>query len=368
MAGIYVHIPLCASKCAYCDFYSIPRGRISCDELVESLLSEYRCRKKELSDEPIKTLYLGGGTPSSLPPHLLTQLINNLKTDDTEEITVEINPEDVNDVLAETMSDAGVNRVSMGVQSLIDSELEFIGRRHSAAKAIEAVATLRKGGINNISLDLIYGLPGQTLDSWERSVDGIMNLSPQHLSAYLLSYEKGTRLYAMLKSGKIAEATDDRALEMYGLLCKKTRDAGFNHYEISNFAQPGFTSRHNSAYWDGTPYLGLGPGAHSLTLGIRRANPPKISEYISAKGLGLTINEEETTSERYNDFIMTSLRTSSGIKLDVAERRFGRSAEIRRIAKKYIQSGAMIESENSLRIAESSWLIADSIILDFIEV
>lgn len=368
MAGVYVHIPLCASKCAYCDFYSLPLANIDTEALTDSIINEYLHRRDELSGEDIKTLYLGGGTPSSLPKEQLTKIIRALKDRCTDEISVEVNPEDVDSGLADALVESGVNRVSMGVQSLIDSELEIIGRRHSAAKAIEAVNTLRRSGVSNISLDLIYGLPGQTLDSWQRSLNSILDIEPQHLSAYLLSYEKGTRLSAMRSVGKVSEAPEELVAAMYDSLCETTRNAGFQHYEISNFSLPGYNSRHNSSYWDGTPYLGLGPGAHSFTKGIRRVNPAKLSDYLKCRGIGFVTDEPENESERFNDFIITSLRTARGLDLDTVERLFGRSGEIERLATPHIESGAMLRQGRRIRIAEPSWLIADSIMIDFIEV
>lgn len=367
MAGIYVHIPLCAAKCAYCDFYSVPRGRISPDALVDALINEFSLRRHELGDEPVTTIYIGGGTPSSLSPQLLTSLLDSFQEYSPEECTVEVNPEDVTAGYVTSLADAGINRVSMGVQSLVDSELTFIGRRHSAHDAIEAVRIIKDNGINNLSLDLIYGMPGQTIDTWRRSLETLLGLHPQHISAYLLSYEPGTKLTAMLNAGKIAETSDETIERMYSTLCRLTSDAGYDHYEISNFSQPGRHSRHNSSYWDGTAYLGLGPGAHSFTLGTRRHNPSDIKQYIELRGSGITVDEPENDSERFNDFIITSLRTAGGLSLAKAAE-FGRAEKVIETARPHLCSGIMLRSGDRLRIAESSWLMADSIMRDFIEV
>jgi len=367
MAGIYVHIPLCAAKCAYCDFYSVPRGRISPDALVDALTNEFSLRRHELGDESVSTIYIGGGTPSSLSSGLLTALMDRFREYSPDECTVEVNPEDITAGYVTSLVNAGINRVSMGVQSLVDSELSFIGRRHSARDAIDAVRIIKDNGIDNLSLDLIYGLPGQTVDTWRRSLDTLLGLYPQHISAYLLSYEPGTRLTAMLNAGKITETPDETIEIMYNTLCRMTSDAGFDHYEISNFSQPGRHSRHNSSYWDGTAYLGLGPGAHSFTLGTRRHNPSDIRQYIKLRGSGITVEEPENDSERFNDFIITSLRTADGLNLAKAAE-FGRTDKVIEAARPHLRSGKMLLSGGRLRIAETSWLVADSIMRDFIEV
>lgn len=232
MAGLYVHVPFCHAKCLYCDFYSMPAHQ-HIEAWMKALLNEWNVRRHELK-EPVTTLYIGGGTPSNLPHNMLGELITTLKQPSMTEITVEVNPEDVTDQLATTLKKNGVNRVSMGVQSLADAELQAVGRRHSAQKAIEAVELLRKSGINNLSLDLIYGLPYQTIESWQQSVKGILELHPEHISAYSLSYEDGTRLTAQLKNGKITETPQEVSAEMYEILCRllKEEDTSITKFPI----------------------------------------------------------------------------------------------------------------------------------------
>ncbi|MDE5915376.1 MAG: radical SAM family heme chaperone HemW, partial [Duncaniella sp.] len=261
---LYIHVPFCHSKCAYCDFYSTPRKEWM-EAYTDALINEWHVRS-ETFEEAVDTLYFGGGTPSSLPPQLFKRIIDALDLDPRllREATVEANPEDVTaDWVRFIVNETPLRRVSMGIQSFDDSELHTVGRRHTAARAIEAVETLRAEGIANISCDLIYGLPGQDMKSWERSLSTLTGLRPEHISAYLLSYEPGTRLSVMLDQGKITETPDEVVEAMYALLCETTAKEGYRHYEISNFALPGKEAIHNSSYWDGSPYIGLGPGAHS---------------------------------------------------------------------------------------------------------
>lgn len=351
MAGLYVHIPFCRSKCAYCDFYSGPLRSFDEAKYAEALLLELSARRREVDE--FHTAYIGGGTPSSLHPEVFAPF---LALADGER-TVEVNPEDITDDYARGLRDVGVNRVSMGVQSLVDGELAAIGRRHDAARAVRAFEILRKAGFDNISLDLMYGLPGQTLESWEKSLHGVLALGPEHLSAYILSYEPGTLLHTRLVAGKIREADDALIGQMYAALCDAASDAGFSHYEISNFARPGFEAQHNSAYWTMTPYLGLGPGAHSFDGSVRRANVASLRDYMMCPTGAFEV-EEETENERHNDVVMTALRTSRGLDAGVLS-----AAELK-IAEKVLERTA----EGRLRIGEKDWLRSNSIMELFIRV
>lgn len=353
MAGLYIHIPFCRSKCAYCDFYSGPLREFEAQRYVDALTAEFEARRAEIGC--IETVYVGGGTPSSIDPMLLRGFCD--LAEPGAEITIEVNPEDVDDRLAERALTAGFNRVSMGVQSLSDTELAAIGRRHNATKAMEAVATLRRSGFTNISLDLIYGLPGQTMESWRRSLDGVLSLNPAHLSAYMLSYEPGTRLYHAREQGKIAEADDDTLLAMYDRLCHTAASAGFEHYEISNFSRPGLRSRHNSSYWDFTPYLGLGPGAHSFDGLTRRFNPPSLHDYLKSPS-AITQAEPPEPNARHNDLVITALRTSDGIDPSVFT-----PSELA-IARRLLEE----TPQGRLRIAEPRWPEANSIMEELIRV
>lgn len=349
MAGLYVHIPYCRAKCAYCDFYSGPLRTFEARGFFEALHRELQARRHEVG--PFSTVYIGGGTPSSVDPAWLAPLLALAPG----ERTVEVNPEDVTPAYAEALRRAGANRVSMGVQSLVDSELVAVGRRHTADRALRAFETLRRAGFDNISLDLIYGLPGQTLDSWRYSLTQTLALGPEHLSAYLLSYEEGTLLTARLKSGKLTEATDELVCDMYAALRSATAEAGFEHYEISNFALPGRHARHNSAYWDLTPYLGLGPGAHSFDGEVRRANPANLKAYL-ADPAGAAVAEDETPDNRFNDMLITALRTARGIDPGVFT-----PAELTR-ARRLLEPAP----DGRLRIPASRWLESNTILLDLI--
>lgn len=259
----------------------------------------------------------------------------------------------------------------MGVQSLDDDMLRLMGRRHSASDAIEAFSTLRAGGIDEISLDLIYGLPGQTVSDWERSLYGILELHPEHLSAYLLSYEKGTRFHAMQMAGKLPPQDERTAVEMYGLLCNAARRYGYEHYEISNFALPGHEAVHNSSYWDMTPYIGLGAGAHSFDgKNRRRINRPDITSYIEDP-LRACDFEDESPMELLNDFIITRLRTSRGLDMDECRNRFGNEASerLRHRTDRFMRGGQMECADNphTVRITEESWLTSDSILVELID-
>lgn len=361
MAGIYVHIPFCHSKCAYCDFYSIAGAR-RVEEYADALAKEWYARRVELADLPVKTIYFGGGTPSILSAEILKSIANLLPKESLCEFTIEVNPEDVNIDSVLAWRSIGVNRVSMGVQSLDDVELATVGRRHSANDAIAAIACLKQGGITNISADLIYGLPGQTTESWQKSLDGLLASGITHLSAYCLSYEPGTRLYMKRERGEVTE-TDDETLEaMYHQLCRTARHFGFDHYEISNFAKPDCFSRHNSSYWDGTPYLGLGPGAHSLAAdGTRRYVPSSLKDYISHPDTAAVVDHEDDI-DRLNDRLLISLRTARGI--DLLSFSQLQKDTLLAAAQPHIRAGRLILEDSYLRVPESQWLLCDLVLRD----
>lgn len=256
----------------------------------------------------------------------------------------------------------------MGVQSLSDTELKAIGRRHTAREALAAAKAIRQGGIDNISLDLIYGLPGQTLESWQESLRGLLNFRPSHLSAYILSYEPGTRLTALLHAGKIAQASDRLIEEMYHHLCHAVTAAGYEHYEISNFALPGKRAQHNSGYWAGKPYLGLGPSAHSYDGLVRRINPASIKEYLEkiASGVPACYLDEENDDNRFNDLLITRLRTCEGLSLEQVPPT--RLPQLLRDAEPMVSSGALVRTPTHIYIPEHHWLTSDNVIADLMQV
>lgn len=364
MSGIYVHIPYCHGKCHYCDFFSTP---VMNDPVryIDAIEREYHLRKKEIGNEPPSTIYIGGGTPSILPLPVLERLFSFLPTDNVEEMTIEVNPEDVSADLAEVLADSPVNRVSMGVQSMDDRQLKFIGRRHTSADSIRAYDLLRSAGISNISLDLIFGLPGQDMQSWEKTLYTTLSLQPEHLSAYSLMIEPGTRLWAKIKAGKLTETPQDLSAMMYNALCEATSRHKMVHYEISNFSKPGFHSRHNSSYWNLTPYLGLGVSAHSFDGKMRRFNPSDIRRYIESE-LPVFETEQITETGHINEYIMIRMRTAEGIDLAKYTEMFGENERLRleKAAKQHIERGAMQSAGNRLTIKTSQWLISDSILTD----
>ena len=314
MAGLYIHIPFCKSRCVYCGFYSTTGLELR-ERYVDAL-----CREMEIRGErnDIETIYLGGGTPSQLSIEQLQRLfiyINKVKED--AEITIEMNPDDVTAEFAAELQQLGVNRVSMGAQTFNDERLRFLHRRHNAKQVHQAVETLRQAGFKNISIDLMYGFPEETLDDWKADIEEALSLDVEHISSYCLMYEEGTPLYQLLEQGKVSEVDEELERQMYYTLKDRLEAAGYEHYEISNFARPGFRSRHNSSYWQGIPYIGIGAAAHSYDINTRSWNIADIRQYITGIEQGQRLYESETLDEvtRYNDAVTVALRTCEGLDL-----------------------------------------------------
>lgn len=355
MAGIYIHIPFCESRCIYCDFYSTTSLKLR-DDYVDALCHEMELRplSSELGGrQRIETIYLGGGTPSQLTDEHLARLFEGLKRylsnkqnvtekekasreDPFEgmEITMECNPDDVTDEFCATLQKLPINRISMGAQTFSNNRLHFLHRRHNADEVRTAVRRLRGIGIHNISIDLMFGFPDETLEDWTSDISEALELNVEHLSAYSLMYEEGTPLYRMLEHKKIQEIDEELSLQMYETLCGMLTSAEFDHYEISNFARPGYRSRHNSSYWNEVPYIGLGAAAHSykrttLENGemkvIRSWNIASLPAYIDSVRQDILPSECEILdlNTRYNDLITTALRTSDGINLAEMSEEFG---------------------------------------------
>lgn len=380
-AGLYIHVPFCRSKCLYCDFYSSPISRYKSPDygtkLVEALAKELKLwRDNPTFTKNWRTVYIGGGTPSLLTAPQIDILFKAIgELEGTIEVTVEANPEDVTSQWLEMLKGLGVTRVSMGIQSLDDNELKRLGRRHSAIKAREAVAMLKSSGLN-FSVDLIYGIPGQTEKSWEQSLEEVLAWKPHHFSAYLLGYEEGTPLYRMREKGRIAEVPDDTVASMYSHLCEEASRKGYNHYEISNFALPGHKALHNSAYWDGTPYIGIGPSAHSFFGGVRTINVPDTENYLRklSKGILPSIIDEETDIDRLNDYIVTSLRTSRGMncgklhELCTVAGKKGLEQQLEKVIGKMMEKGDLLYDHDNthLFIPEKRWLVSDALLRELI--
>ena len=337
MTGLYIHIPFCKSRCIYCGFYSTTHLDLR-QRYVEAVCREMELRNeiRKTESEKLGTIYLGGGTPSQLTTEQLRQLFHHIYKvygKEAEEVTIEMNPDDVTVAYAEALQEIGINRVSMGAQTFDDERLRFLHRRHTAAQVPQAVKTLREAGIQNISVDLMYGFPHETLGDWQRDIDAALALNVEHLSAYCLMIEEGTVLWKLINDHshgvphfdpQVEELTINEELErkMYEMLIDQLTAAGYEHYEISNFAKPGFRSRHNSSYWKDIPYIGLGAAAHSYSIpggrtAVRSWNVSDIRQYIAAIEKGeLPYEQEEIDDDtHYNDRITTALRTSDGLDL-----------------------------------------------------
>ena len=325
MAGLYIHIPFCASRCIYCGFYSTTRLDLR-QQYVDALIRELVevGKSKMLKDDSISTVYLGGGTPSQLTIPQLHQLFDAIyiynKVESGAEVTIEMNPDDVSVPYADTLRQLGINRVSMGAQTFDDERLRWLNRRHTVAQVGQAVTILRAAGIRNISIDLMYGFPDETIDDFVRDIDEAIKLDVEHISAYCLMIEEGTELYRRYGDKRVREYDDSKEeteRKMYELLIDKLTAAGYEHYEISNFARPSFRSRHNSSYWTGVPYIGLGAAAHSFDGHLRSWNVSDIQQYIAAVNRDERLNEEEELSatDFYNERVMLGLRTCEGVDL-----------------------------------------------------
>lgn len=325
MAGLYIHIPFCASRCIYCGFYSTTRLDLR-QQYVDALIRELVevGKSKMLKDDSISTVYLGGGTPSQLTIPQLHQLFDAIyiynKVESGAEVTIEMNPDDVSVPYADTLRQLGINRVSMGAQTFDDERLRWLNRRHTVAQVGQAVTILRAAGIRNISIDLMYGFPDETIDDFVHDIDEVIKLDVEHISAYCLMIEEGTELYRRYGDKRVREYDDSKEeteRKMYELLIDKLTAAGYEHYEISNFARPSFRSRHNSSYWTGVPYIGLGAAAHSFDGHLRSWNVSDIRQYIAAVNRDERLNEEEVLSatDFYNERVMLGLRTCEGVDL-----------------------------------------------------
>ena len=375
MAGIYIHVPFCKTRCAYCDFFSTTLHDMK-SRYVDALCQELVMRRNYLHDAPIGTLYFGGGTPSQLSENDFHSIFNQIEKvyglEACEEITLEANPDDLTDDYVEMLTTLPFNRISMGIQTFHEPTLQLIGRRHTAQEAIEAVRRCQQHGFTNISIDLIYGLPGETLEQWKEDLLMAFSLKVQHLSAYHLTYEQGTRLWQMLQRKEICEVDEDTSVELFRILCEEMQKAGYEHYEISNFALPNFRSRHNSAYWHEVPYLGCGPGAHSFDGDSREWNVSSLPKYIEALEQGQRNYEQETLYKdtRYNEFIMTRLRTCEGFSLNDLQQRFGQAYHdyCLHLATPYMRQGLLLQKENTLRLSREGIFVSDDIISDLMRV
>lgn len=368
--GLYIHVPFCEKRCVYCSFYSTVHGKEERDAFVRTLAKELAFRH---NDAPISTLYFGGGTPSQLDDEEMEAVFSAIHRhcvlSPHAEITFEANPDDISQQKVVHLRQLGVNRISLGVQSFDDRRLSFLNRRHTAQQALDAIDILRTKGIENISIDLIFGLPGQQLTDWNKELAQAFELPITHLSAYSLMYEKGTPLYYARERGAVKECDEETSLSMFQMLCTSAQCAGFEQYEISNFARPGYRSRHNSSYWHGIPYLGLGPGAHSYDgKNCRRVNDYSLRRYMEAERAKTFADvphtlEKLSADECYDELICTRLRTCEGLSLQ--EVPASRRSALLRMARPHIDGGRLeLDADNHLRLTASGIFVSDNVMSD----
>lgn len=362
MAGLYIHIPFCKSRCIYCGFYSTTLLELR-QRYVDAMCKEMSIRGTGCL---IETIYIGGGTPSQLTIEQLSQLFDTIyiynKVMRDAEVTVEVNPDDITVEYAAALSQLGINRVSMGAQTFDDERLRFLHRRHTTNQVPLAVERLRKAGIHHISIDLMYGFPGESVEDWEHDIDAVLALNVEHLSAYCLMIEEGTLLHRM----GIEPTDEETERTMYELLINKLTATGYEHYEISNFAKPGFRSRHNSNYWREVPYIGIGAAAHSYTLTCRSWNVADIHQYIDAIERGEIPCEREILDEntRYNDRITVALRTKDGLDLSMLSDKY--KSYCLHEAQQFINNGLLRINDNHLSLTRKGLFVSDYIMSSLI--
>ncbi|MDD3479781.1 MAG: radical SAM family heme chaperone HemW [Paludibacteraceae bacterium] len=371
MASLYLHIPFCKSRCIYCDFYS-GTDTSQRASYVQALCNELRLRSMYLPTRVLDSIYFGGGTPSLLQKNDFERLFEAIHTCFTlspaAEITLECNPDDLTPSYVAQLQELPFNRISIGIQSFDDVELRFLNRRHTAQQAQEAVALCQAHGFDNISIDLMYGLPNQTPETWRNTLAVAMNLGVQHLSAYSLMYEEGSPLSRLRNAHKITELDEATSVALFEQLIDTVALHGFEQYEISNFCLPSFHSRHNSIYWHGVPYLGVGAAAHSFDGVSRQWNVANTVRYMAGVAVGkLEVEREDLTDdERYNEFVFTALRTRSGINLSDLEHQFGnaRLAYCLRLAQPYIDGGQLELHTGQLALTRAGIFVSDGIMSD----
>ena len=375
MAGLYIHIPFCKSRCIYCGFYSTTAVELR-QRYVEAVCREVGDWRFEVGDWRFGTIYLGGGTPSQLTGEQLHRLFETIyiynKVEKDAEVTIEVNPDDVTENFAQELSSLPVNRVSMGVQTFSDERLQFLHRRHSADQVMTAFDRLRKAGIENISIDLMYGFPGETMTDWKADIDQALALGAEHLSAYCLMIEEGTPLHRMvMRDDALNASLPDEELErqMYYTLIDQLEAAGYEHYEISNFAKSGCHSRHNSNYWNQTPYIGLGAAAHSYDgKACRRWNTADIKQYMEAMEQGRPCYEEERLDEdtRYNDMVTVALRTRQGLDLTTLSEKH--RTYCLQNAQRFIDDQLTVCTDNRLHLTRQGLFVSDMVMSELMMV
>ena len=373
MAGLYIHIPFCAKRCLYCDFFSNTDMKFK-EPYVSAVIREMQLRQEYIGEEPLDTIYFGGGTPSQLQQADFERIFKAIdclfNISSCKEITLEANPDDMTPEYVASLRNLPFNRVSMGVQSFKEKDLHFLNRRHDREQALRAVGLCKENGIQNISIDLIYGLPGQTLEKWQENLDDAIHLEIPHISAYHLIYEEGTALYKLMEAGKVAPIEEELSVTLFSTLINRLAEAGYLHYEISNFARPGYFSQHNSSYWTGKKYIGIGPSAHSYDGESRQWNISSLPHYLEGIRTGIPNIEIEKLdiNTKYKDFIITGLRTMWGIRTANIREQFGeeKQAYLERQAATYLHQGLLIYENDTLTLSKEGIFISDGIMSDLL--
>ncbi len=373
--GLYIHVPFCKSKCVYCGFYSIVNHR-DIEKFLSALSEEMTLRKEESAGKTIRTVYFGGGTPSLLPPSQLQYILDGIHRhydiDPDAEITIEANPEQLALDYCMGLKTLGFNRISIGIQSFHDEILQFLGRKHTAKEALQAVENAHKAGFDNISIDLIYGVNKRDNTLWLKELETAFAMPIRHFSAYALTVEENSLLYRRIRQHKTVEPDEDLASVQYAILSETVAKSRFAQYEISNFAVNGWESRHNSAYWDRTPYLGLGPAAHSFDGAHRSWNAPTLPDYFAQIGQRKPFHERETLTgtDRYNEYLLLRLRTRAGIDLREMEALFGREHTdgLLRHFKTDVDARHYERTPDRLRLTSEGLWFADGIAGDAFEI
>lgn len=370
MAGFYIHIPFCKKLCSYCDFY-FTVSLASKDAMLAALAKEIANRRDYLGGETIRTLYLGGGTPTVYSPKELKMLVDKVKECypcQIEEFTVEANPDDLTPEYLNELRKIGVNRLSIGIQSFIERDLSLMNRRHDVQMALDVVPMAKAAGFDNISIDLIYGIPGQSEQEWIENLDTALSLDVQHISSYHLSIEPKTVFGNQMRRGLFHPIDDEASERLYRHLEERLTSGGFEHYEVSNFAKPGFYSKHNTSYWTYQKYIGIGPSAHSFDGLSRQWNVANNKKYLKAMAINQPYweKEEMTVAEQYNELILTSLRTTWGLNKKELEYRFGEKfiSYFYRAIEPYTKCGKLIDDGSVVRIPTEHFLLSDGIMSD----
>ena len=369
MGALYFHIPFCKRLCGYCDFVHSVKSRFM-PQTVVAMHEELDRESGFLRDRKIRTIYFGGGTPSLLHPSEIERFISHsselFDCSEVEEITVEVNPDDITEQYAEALKNTSVNRVSMGVQSFDDNCLRFMGRRHSANDALRAIERLRGVGIENISIDIIFGVSGFGGQSLERTLQQAVETGVEHISAYHLTIEPQTRFGRMLQRGEIEQVSESVSEQEFDAVHQVFTAAGYEHYEVSNFAKEGYRSRHNSSYWTGAEYLGVGPGAHSYNGTVRRWCEQDVEQYVERVEYG---SETLTALDALNEYVMVSLRRVEGIDLQYIAQRWGDSwaERIASRAERFLACGWLCRSGSRVAVPVDKFLISDSVIAELFE-